>query len=715
MPGGPQPDQSVPGVGPTPTSSAGLMALISDVERQLASLRDADAKRQATEEALAAREAAIAERERSAHEAGQRAEELTRQLEAQRAELATEHEKTAKLRAEIESARADLQSQRADLEKELERLAAIEASVSKRAESAERSVADAEQRRLQMERTLAERSAAFRAAEERMEQRATEVSQLLQDAERSARGHEARAAELTTEIAAARQEIRELQDRARNSEEADSLRAMIAERDQALKALRADLDASSALADEARRAAHDAADQVTRLTAEAADQARVVASRNEELKALRAQVATLKEKSGADAKSRADTAALQSRIESLEAEAASNAAELATLRSDLSTAASALESAKRQNDEYLAHIAHVEAELASARESAVPGAADADLQPKLIAAQEAESKARAEADKLRAFARTLAEELAEARAGSGIAPPTDESIELRRERLRRQRKLLRGQSDKIKRAGDAVRDRFEQVEQILSQRAEVIAAKKIVDESKRKLRARQARAGAVAAVFYVAITLLIYTGLGWLAAQKVAPAVYAVSSRIAADAGGRPLSAAELDEWRAYHEDLLKDPRTLDIVAERMKQRGIASLSAAPALKLRLDADFSFMSREPGTLDLELRGLGSGRTARELDTLVSTVVRHANTARERRVDGSTTIISTPAAADPSPLHDERVYYAAGIAGSLTLISSIAAWILWRKLYEAKASVERSDEFDAVLDERRWKAPARPGT
>jgi chromosome segregation ATPase len=668
MPGAPQPDQSTQGVGPTPTSSAGLMALIADVERQLTSLRDADAQRLATEEALAAREAAITERERAAAEAGQRADELTRSLEAQRAEIQTQQEHAASLRSEIEAARSDLQSQRTELERELERLAALESSISKRAESADRAAADAEQRRVQMERTLAEKSAAFRAAEERMEHRATEVSKLLQDAERRVKVHEARAAELTAEIATAREEIRVLQERARNSDEADSLRAMIAERDLSLATLRADLDASSALADEARRAANAASDEVARLTAEAAEQARVVASRNEELKSLRAQVATLKEKSGTDAKSRADAAALQTRIESLESEIGERAAEISALRADLASATSVLDASRRKNDQYLAHIAHVEAELASSRESASAGAADAGLQPKLIAAQEAEAKARAEADKLRAFARTLAEELAEARNAAPGAPMSDEQTAARRDRLRRQRKLLRAQSDKIKRASDAVRDRFEQVEQILTQRAEVIAAKKLLDESKRKLRSRQARAGAVAAVFYVAITLLIYTGLGWLAAQKVAPAVYAVSSRIAADAGGRPLSPAEFDEWRSYHEELLQDPRTLDMVAERMKQRGIASLSTAPALKLRLDADFTFMSREPGTLDLELRGLGSGNTARELDTLVSTVVRQANTARERRVDGSATIVATAAAPDPTPLHDERVFYAAGIAG-----------------------------------------------
>jgi len=190
--------------------------------------------------------------------------------------------------------------------------------------------------------------------------------------------------------------------------------------------------------------------------------------------------------------------------------------------------------------------------------------------------------------------------------------------------------------------------------------------------------------------------------------------VSAVSSRIEAAAGGRPLSQAELEEWQRYHEELLSDPRTLEVVAERMKQRGIASLATVPALKLRLDADFSFMSREPGTLDLELRGVGEGKTARELDTLVATVVRQANTARERRVDGSTTIVASTGAPDPAPLHDERVFYAAGIAGILTLLSTVCAWILWRKLYEAKASVERHDEFDGLMDERRWQAPARPG-
>mgnify|MGYP001221119692 CR=1 FL=1 len=710
MPGGTQPDQSVPDAAQAPSTSAGLMSLISDVERQLAGLRDADAQRRALEDALATRETAVAAREHEAREATARAEALTHELESKAAELTHHREETERLRTEVEQARSDIAAQRNDLDRELERISALETSVKERAALSEKAAAEAEQRRAQMERAIAEKSAAFRVAEERMEQRVTEVSALLDQAQRQAAENETRASELASELASARAEIQSLHERAKDPAEIDALRTALSERENLLQSLRADLDAARSLAEDAERTAQTAAQEITRLTSDAASQARVIAERNDELKSLRAQVATLKDKSGADAKGRADAAALQTRIEALEKELAARSAEADSLREDLEKATTALQAATRQSEEYLAHIAHVEADLASARTTAGDGP-DADTA--LQAAKEAESKARAEADKLRAFARTLAEELAQARAGgepSGLDP---DQTSLRRQRLARQRKLLRAQSDKIKRASDAVRDRFEQVEQILSQRAEVIAAKKLVDETKRKARSRQARAGAVAAVFYVALTLLIYAGLGWLAAAKVAPAVYSVSSRIAADAGGRPLSPAELDEWRTYHEDLLADPRTLDLVAERMKQRGIASLGTVPSLKIRLDADFSSISREPGTLDLELRGLGAGKTARELDTLVATVVRQANSARERRVDGSTTIVATAATPDPEPLHDERVFYAAGIAGGLTLLSTIAAWILWRKLYEAKASVERHDEFDGLMDDRRWQAPARP--
>ncbi|MBX3362314.1 MAG: hypothetical protein KF705_12880 [Phycisphaeraceae bacterium] len=208
------------------------------------------------------------------------------------------------------------------------------------------------------------------------------------------------------------------------------------------------------------------------------------------------------------------------------------------------------------------------------------------------------------------------------------------------------------------------------------------------------------------------MALLIYSGIGWIVAQKIAPAVYAVTAQVQADASGRPLSQAELDEWQRYHEDLITDPRFLDVASDRLKQRGVASLSTPTALKDRLDADLTLISDRSGSLTIELRGLGAERTKRELDTITTTFVRTANSARERRVDGSNTIIVSESTVSDAPLYDERVYYAAAIAAGLTLLSIIAAYGLWRKLYEAKASLERTDEFEGLIDETRWTLPKR---
>lgn len=682
MSGGNQPNQSVAGVpGQTPNSSAGIMALISDVERQLAGLREADEQRRLAEEALATREAAAAELEQRAQATLKSNEELTEQLRAQRESIELEAARIESEREAIDAARRELDTQRLDLEKELDRISALEDAAKQAkaaAEAAEREATEvssraqseareADQRRAQMERALAEKAAAFRAAEERMEQRATDASSMIAEAQALAESHASRIGALERELQAARSEA-------------------------------------------------------GKLSAELENKGQVIAARNDELKSLRAQANTLREKSGGDA-------ALKAQLTELtEAQARSNA--------EIQTLTTALAEAERKSDEYLRHIAEIEGQLAestrlldaaTSAQSTTKGDGS-ELEAQLQEIRSARDASVAEAEKLREFARTLGQELAVARAeadaaraaaeesGGGAFPSSSRPsafVEARRERLVRQRKLLRSQSEKVKRAGDAVRERFEQVEQILAQRSELIAAKKAVDDIRRKSRSRQARSGAIAAIFYFTLAMLIYAGIGWVVAQKVAPAIYAVSARVEADTSGRPPSAAEIDEWQRFHEGLLVDPRFMEVAAEKMKQRGIASLATAASLKSRLDTDMTILSDDAGKLTIELRGLGAAKTQRILDTLVTTFVRSANSARERRVDGTSTIIAVSATPDPDPLYDERIYYAAAIAGVLTILSSIAAFILWRKLYEAKASIERTEEFDGLMDERRWQMPSRP--
>lgn len=674
MPTGNKPIQSVAGEGTqTPSSSAGIMALIADVEKQLASLREADEQRRIADEALAARESAALAMEQRALEAAQSNEAEAERLRLQHETLDAERESLATAGAEIASAKKELESQRAELERELDRIAALEqetqnarhtaaelqAEAERLAAEAELAMAqaqtaakEADQRRSQMERTLAERTAAFRAAEERMEQRASDTSSMISEAQATAERHASKIASLESELASTRSDV-------------------------------------------------------VRLTTDLQEKSQVIASRNEELKSLRSQVATLRDKSGADSALKTQLAELQqTQTRSLE--------ELEQLRSRLNEA-------QAKSDEYLRHIAEIEGQLVesqralvTASSNASAAANDSELQARLQEATAERDLALEEAEKLRDFARTLGQELAAARAHQPgtLANPSDESTAARRDRLRRQRKLLREQSEKVRRASDAVRDRFEQVEQILSQRAELLAAKKSIDESKRKLRGRQARNGALSAIFYFSMALLIYSGIGWIVAQKIAPAVYAVTAQVQADASGRPLSQAELDEWQRYHEDLITDPRFLDVASDRLKQRGVASLSTPTALKDRLDADLTLISDRSGSLTIELRGLGAERTKRELDTITTTFVRTANSARERRVDGSNTIIVSESTVSDAPLYDERVYYAAAIAAGLTLLSIIAAYGLWRKLYEAKASLERTDEFEGLIDETRWTLPKR---
>src|SRR5690606_19034680 len=104
-----------------------------------------------------------------------------------------------------------------------------------------------------------------------------------------------------------------------------------------------------------------------------------------------------------------------------------------------------------------------------------------------------------------------------------------EDVERRRQRLRIVRTLLREQHEKIRQASEALRSKFEQCEQLLAQREELLAAKAAINETRRRLERLQTKAAkhkAIAAVFYVVLTLGAVGAFSWAIAGQVAPATF---------------------------------------------------------------------------------------------------------------------------------------------------------------------------------------------
>lgn len=293
------------------------------------------------------------------------------------------------------------------------------------------------------------------------------------------------------------------------------------------------------------------------------------------------------------------------------------------------------------------------------------------------------------------------------RRGSGRA--TSEWIEIRTRRLKRTHELMHVQSLKIRRASDLLTRRFEQCEDLLCQRADVVAAARRVASVEKRINRRRASFRASWTVFGIVLSLSLLGGVSWVAAGLLAPATFAVRATIVADANGRELTEAELDEWQTYHEQLLGDPRLLERTAGRMKRRGIDELADAAVLGGWLDEHLAQVSVTPGRLDLELRGAGRAQTRRVLETYTSALISEANATRERRAVGLTDRLDGELTIG-SPLNTQQPVYAAIGAGAGIVLMGVVGLVLWRKLAGVKSAFEHEEHIESVLDEARWVSP-----
>lgn len=267
----------------------------------------------------------------------------------------------------------------------------------------------------------------------------------------------------------------------------------------------------------------------------------------------------------------------------------------------------------------------------------------------------------------------------------------------RRSRLGAVRRAVRARADKVRQAGEAVRQRFEQAEQILAQREQVHASKLALVEAHQRVRAMEAKAAkgrAAGGMFYAVATLGVLAGLSWAISGQVTPSMFAASAEIRPDTQGRDVTDEQLAEWGRVHEELVSDPQLMQEASERMRMRGIATLSTPGELGVRMGKDLVSESAEPGQLRLELKGRGAARTERELGTFVTALVSRSNAMRDRRADGLGTIITEPARAGDSPLDDQRIIYAGAIMGGSSLLCLLAGTVLWRRLASAKSRFEQ---------------------
>lgn len=284
----------------------------------------------------------------------------------------------------------------------------------------------------------------------------------------------------------------------------------------------------------------------------------------------------------------------------------------------------------------------------------------------------------------------------------------------RRERLRRARVLVRQQDSKIKKAGDVLRTRFEQCEQVLALRTELISARDSINAARRRTEQMKAKGKTAAVLFYSIGAFFSIGALSWVTTGFVTPGVFAANTTLKAESRNRELNSAEFGEWQLFHEQMLNDPRFHELAAERMSRRGMTSLATPGAIGTTVKNDLRTRPGSEGEMVIELHGEGSERTARVLETLTTALASQANASRQQRVDGAVTVITQPAKSTEQPIDNTRMLYAAaGWAGG-TFLSLIVGIFIWRRMLSVKHTFENQARVDELLDGAQWSMPTITG-
>lgn len=684
-----QPKAADHGASPDPE----VLRLITEVESQLQGLKKVHAEREQTKAKLDERQSELEARarEQEARDREQEArdrelKEIADQLAARETETREAAEAALSRQAQIEKIAADLAQVENDSKERLARAAEERQAV-------ESIAADLAVR----EKAIGERTARFDA----LQAEVRTFKHRLAETERTA-------AERAEELLRAHDDAADL---ARRLEEYQKHGPTV---ERQIAGLRAELEKSAAAAAAAQTELASRQQAIEELT----ERCRSLENR------LSEQDSRQSEQARADLATRQQAIdELTGRCRALEQRLAEQQRELAArdqsaneVESRLDAAATALAKAVTERDQgreelerQKQHAAELQSRLAAAaKELKQTGAARDETAAAL-------AKASAHAQELAARVGALQEQSETLRRqAASRAARVDAGMQKRRERMRRCRQLLRERSSKIRQASEMLKARHQQYEQVLSMRGEVITAKRAVDALQKKVQAASARTRAATAVFYLAGLVAILGGLSWAITRQVVPATYVARAVIVPEARGRTLNETELADWQSYHENLLSDPQFIELAAERMGRRGIATLATPGDLNAELDKSFDHQSAQNGQLVLELRGRGADRTQRILDTYVTALVSQANASKEHRTDGASTTISEAAKCESTPIEDPRPLYAAGVLGGSTVVFLLIGGLIWGRLAAAKQKFETEARIDEFVESPDWPAAKATG-
>jgi len=654
---------------------AAASAKLAEREAELAAHAD---RLKALEGELEARRAAAARDKEALEQLHQQTEKQAEVLAAKIAEAERAREGVERSRAEAEKSKHEIEQTRAEVEKARADIERSRTEAEKSRAEADKAKSDAERSRAEVERSRSEVEAAKAAVEKsRAEAEAarTEATGLAEDL----RAQQAEIEAARTSVEAQRQAVA-------------ASAAEVAAREVSFKTRAVEREASASRAGEFEKQLKESR------AALAAEQARA----RECEAALRVELAgavkarddlASRATSGSDQEQRLRTEleGATRKCASLQSVADEHARQLAAEREEtkrLSLELSALASAGKQSQ----------------------STSDAD-RAKLEKAARALVELRSERDGMRSQLSKAQHELARAleNASKGKpAMPRDAAVELRRRRVSRYRSFVKEQSEKVKKATDTLRSRFEAAEQLVSQRAELAEAHAAVKAAERRAEKSKSKGRVAATMFYGIASALVLAFMCWIGTGWFTPGDYLATSIIGAESRTRDLTDAERAEWQAFHEQILADPQFHETVAERLQRRAITDYASPGAVRDLIKQSVVTRSAEDGQLVLEMRGPGSERTSRVLDTLTTALASHANSSRHKRVDGASTAIKQPSTPSDQPADNQRLVYAALSWAVSLMIGFAVAAVLWRRMLHAKSTFERATRVDEILDETRWQ-------
>jgi chromosome segregation ATPase len=651
---------------------AALDELTTWTEQKHAELATREQALHTRESTIHTRESEVAELESGLNTRRDELRSLAESIEARKSELESREQAFAqreKALAELESAlnaqrdtitaqTTELAAQRQNLAAQATRLAEVEKDIAKRETTAKESLAKAEQ------------------AEARAKRDQNDLAQLRQN--------------LTSAQQQASQMLKALQEATARAEAAEKV---------ALD-LRTELD-QSASRDEESQAAAQERDALRKAAETLRDKLRETEEREARLNAA---VKALREQGDVLAKERDELKIAVERAHDSAAKASADPAELASLKSTLAKAES-------ERDENSSRLSGTLKELGDARLiiDDLRGQLEQherDTKELETVLDQLRERLRTEAAKAEAFAEQ-ARTTSQPQPAPQAEPAAGTGNPVRMRRIELARKLARDKAKKIRRVSDALGKRYEQCEQVLALRQDVLAAKRSVEAAHRKQQGEEARSRTASSLFFLACTASVLAVGSWFIAGQVAPETYTAKVVFAADSPDRQLSAGELEEWNSFHTQLVEDPRFHEFASQRLAKQGLAGLGTPTALRERLKESAEITSNKPGEMTIEMKGLGRERVERELQMIAITLQSQAREAKDRRADGANTIISQPAKAGAEPVESVRTVYAGGIFGGGVLIFGVLAGVFWSRLANAKMKFDLSQSVDATADEDRW--------